>query len=752
FNGTVGLDLSGSQDITDPAGSALPSSEPTTDETYVVDNDEPGLTSFVRRTPGTSRTNADSLVFRVTFDEAVTKVGTNDFALNGSSTATVTDVTPVAVGVYDVTIQGGDLASFNGTVGLDLSGSQDITDLTGNVLPNGEPGTDETYVVDNVTPALTSFVRQTPSVSPTNADVLVFRATFDGGVTNVDAADFAVNGTTSATVSNVTSVSASVYDVTVSGGDLVNFNGVVGLDLASGQNITDLAGNALPSGEPAIDETFVVDNTRLLVSAGTGQVITNPLPSIEWDAVNGATGYGYWLTDRTRRISGLYRKFGYHPVTQFVPPRGLLPGEYRFEVRAQRPTPGTWTVINFTIAESANPTITSLVADTAFPTIAWTPVAGAATYDLTITDANGNLVETQSGLNRPDYIRTFAPGTYRVSVQAKDADGSNVGVLSPVHEFNVVSTVPATNAIEDEIEDATPLFDWDSIPDAAFYEIWVDNRTTGARKAVWDNQIYESQLDWRRPLDDHLFQWQVKVTGWNGQRSSWTPVKRFTVNVPSPDKPVIIAPAASSSTTDTTPTIDWSDVNHASVYDLWMNNRTTGQSQIVRQSDLTQSEYTPANPLPLGEYSIEVRAANEQRSAYGANISGWSQLVTFTIVAAAQASSAAAQSQSASSRQAASHAIYATPQLPIIVAAEVPRLEFGVVRDALNARSSRYPIDVDPDRHLVMSREPEITDSTSTTNQLDQLWATLVEKHRLDASGRDWLWSLDDETAFRPLL
>jgi hypothetical protein len=38
------------------------------------------------------------------------------------------------------------------------------------------------------------------------------------------------------------------------------------LNLAGGQNITDLVGNILPSGEPATDETYLVSNSsRILI-------------------------------------------------------------------------------------------------------------------------------------------------------------------------------------------------------------------------------------------------------------------------------------------------------------------------------------------------------------------------------------------------------------------------------------------------------------------------------------------------------
>ena len=113
---------------------------------------------------------------------------------------------------------------------------------------------------DGSAPTLDSFELQPPGSSPTNADTLTFRATFDEDVQNLTADDFEVSGT-SATVTSATSVGgARVYDLTVSGGDLDNLNGTVGLDLAVGQDISDLAGNALPAGEPALDETYLVDN------------------------------------------------------------------------------------------------------------------------------------------------------------------------------------------------------------------------------------------------------------------------------------------------------------------------------------------------------------------------------------------------------------------------------------------------------------------------------------------------------------
>ncbi|MBK9005675.1 MAG: hypothetical protein IPM31_01655 [Anaerolineae bacterium] len=257
---------------TDQRGTARPQGVACDIGAYEIDDTgTPTLISFTRFNPATSPTNADTLVFSATFSETVINVSVGDFAVNGTTTATVTLVTPISGTVFEITVSGGDLAGFNGVVGLDLAGGQDITDSVGNALPAGEPATDETYTLDNSAPALTAFTRQTPATSPTNANTLVFRATFNETVVNVSVGDFAVNGTTTATVTLVTPISGSVYDVTVSGGDLAGFNGVVGLDLAGGQDIADSVGNTLPAGEPATDETYTLDNSAPALTSFTRQ-------------------------------------------------------------------------------------------------------------------------------------------------------------------------------------------------------------------------------------------------------------------------------------------------------------------------------------------------------------------------------------------------------------------------------------------------------------------------------------------------
>ena len=107
-----------------------------------------------------------------------------------------------------------------------------------------------TLTVDLDAPEVVSIVRHSPAASPTDEDSLVWRVTFSEAIANVDAADFAVTGTT-ATITVASVSGADAVDVTVTGGDLTDLDGTVTLAFASAQDITDdEAGNELTNTTP----------------------------------------------------------------------------------------------------------------------------------------------------------------------------------------------------------------------------------------------------------------------------------------------------------------------------------------------------------------------------------------------------------------------------------------------------------------------------------------------------------------------
>ncbi|MEW8015035.1 MAG: hypothetical protein AB2807_09710, partial [Candidatus Sedimenticola endophacoides] len=129
----------------------------------------PIITSIARKTPSSSPTGADSIVWTVTFDRAVENVDAADFTVSGT-TATVTGVAAVSGAEYDITVSSGDLADLNGTVTLGIAGGQDIANVVHSIpMTDTTPTTtnENAYVLDNVIP--TVAIQNAPASHSTNA-------------------------------------------------------------------------------------------------------------------------------------------------------------------------------------------------------------------------------------------------------------------------------------------------------------------------------------------------------------------------------------------------------------------------------------------------------------------------------------------------------------------------------------------------------------------------------------------------------
>jgi hypothetical protein len=226
------------------------------------------ITSINRQTPSSTPTNATSVVWRVTFADPVFGLTASNFSLANTgltapSISTVTAVSASPDTQWDVTANTG---SGDGTLGLNLANDTSLSHHVTTSLPF----TGQTYTIDKTAPLVASIKRQSPASNPTNADVLVFRVTFNEAVTNVGANSFVASGTTTPINGSVTAITPNlVFDFTIDGtadgGDLSTLNGTVGLDIASSPAIKDLAGNTLqvvaPTPAATNDQTYTVDNT-----------------------------------------------------------------------------------------------------------------------------------------------------------------------------------------------------------------------------------------------------------------------------------------------------------------------------------------------------------------------------------------------------------------------------------------------------------------------------------------------------------
>ncbi|MEO0445805.1 MAG: Ig-like domain-containing protein, partial [Verrucomicrobiota bacterium] len=261
-DGDLGLNFITSGDsVTDDAGNVATSGF--TGEVYTIDNTAPTVSSINRTTPATATTNADSLVFTVTFDENVSDIEVADFQLatTGTASGTISSVSAATGNSVTVTVNS---VAGDGDVGLNFITSGDsVTDDASNTATAGFTG--QAYTIDNTAPTVQSINRTTPAAATTNADSLVFTVTFDESVSDIETADFqlATTGTAGGTIASVSAATGNSVTVTV---NTVTGDGALGLNfITSGDSVSDEAGNVATAGFTG--QIYTIDNTAPTVQS-----------------------------------------------------------------------------------------------------------------------------------------------------------------------------------------------------------------------------------------------------------------------------------------------------------------------------------------------------------------------------------------------------------------------------------------------------------------------------------------------------
>ena len=233
--------------------------------------------SAIELPPNASQlTNADSVVWLITFNEAVRNVTTDDFVIKGTTAnATSVSLRSGSTTQYEVRVGGGNLANLDGSISLEISSSNDITNGSNVALDTTLPSTNETYVIDNSAPLVVS-------VSPTRVAQSPFTLTitFNEALQQGSFADTEDVSSANAAVSSPTG-SGSSYRVTVTPTN-PSQSAAISITIPAGAG-TDLAGNASGAYKTSVDfeairqdDPATVMNVTAISSDGlyhTGEVI-----------------------------------------------------------------------------------------------------------------------------------------------------------------------------------------------------------------------------------------------------------------------------------------------------------------------------------------------------------------------------------------------------------------------------------------------------------------------------------------------
>jgi hypothetical protein len=232
-------------------------------------------------------------------------------------------------------------------------------------------------------------------------------------------------------------------------------------------------------------------------------------------------------------------------------------------------------------------------------TLTFTPTSRTTgVSQITVTVEDGGF---DQDLSTASDNQTFSR-TFTVTVQA----------IRPV----ILSPIGSTPA-------QRPLFVWTAVPGAVSYKVWVGNASTDQRPLFVATSV-STQYQMPTDLGIGKFELYVQAMYVDGGTGAWSEISRFNVVTS-----VIVSPLTSRQTTPR-PTLRWTAIPGAVQYNIWLDNRSTGQTPVYSQS-VTTTQWTPDADLPLSRYRFWARGV-----AIDGTTAGWSVPTDFLVVTSPQ--------------------------------------------------------------------------------------------------------------------
>ena len=248
--------------------------------------------------------------------------------------------------------------------------------------------------------------------------------------------------------------------------------------------VRTLADNGGPPSVWSVPRTFRI-NTAVTQNP-VGHDSTNGLSMLSWQQLKGAAKYDVWIDRLDVPTAQIFRDTNV-VGTSVTPPSLPNNGRYRVWVRglAADGADGAWSASQDFVAVQV-PAITSGLNptfDTA-PTVAWTAVPGAASYEVYVLSINGNFKALhQKNIAGTTFTwPTLPAGPYRYWVRTTGATiWSNPVDIDTSGRTNVLTPIGSTTAVR-------PVISWRPVDEAVRYELWVN------RLGVQDKIIYQTGL------------------------------------------------------------------------------------------------------------------------------------------------------------------------------------------------------------------------------------------------------------------
>ncbi len=326
-------------------------------------------------------------------------------------------------------------------------------------------------------------------------------------------------------------------------------------------------------------DTVADSNNINLVSPEDGLSFDFP-PEFSWTPVDGAQQYHLQIAETSDFSSILYEIDDCEQGSHLVSDMSCETGDIFWRVRAKKNDEwGVWSSARMISLEdilyigSVTPADTTDVDDTT-PLLNWIPVSDASAYQVQVSETgefSGSLLVDATDFNGSEYQLSVVlenKATYWWRARAKCAENVWGAWGSPlIFTVDIDTELPSSPDPSDSttIANTSTVFDWADIGWAEGYQIQICDTGDFVDPLIDDSgEISESDFQSDVVLSDNTsYWWRVRAKNLDGVWGSWGNTWQFTVNIGVPSGP---SPSSGSTTYDTTPLLDWGDVNGAGSY------------------------------------------------------------------------------------------------------------------------------------------------------------------------------------------
>ncbi len=254
------------------------------------------------------------------------------------------------------------------------------------------------------------------------------------------------------------------------------------------------------------------------------------------------------------------------------------------------------------------------------PTFQWSAVAGAQSYHLVaydqLTDAKAIDVVVGTTSYTPA-AGTFTPGrAYGWEVEAlagvwtTGTPSASLGFILPVGTLPT-AVAPADGSV---VSATVPTLTWSAVAGAAYYGVTLFDQANPTVPLLKQVRASGTTFTLAAPLAaGHAYGWAVQAYFGQGGVGYFAPASKTATFVVAPlAAPGPLAPAPSSSTSNTSPTFQWSAVPGAAGYDLIVDDVTAGTT-VFTAANLTGLSASTTTPLIIGHsYQWSVTAVDAE--------------------------------------------------------------------------------------------------------------------------------------------